>query len=85
MPFILDDETRLAPISKSKFNPATAQAVAPALQCWLKNADGAYLHFSGDACALEKAYRWHGTAAQAKKLREAHPFARTFRTLIAIA
>ena len=82
MPFILDDENRLAPISKSRFNPATAQAVAPAAQGWLKNADGGYLHFSGEACTLEKAYRWKGTAEQAKKLRAKHPFARPFRTLV---
>lgn len=86
MVFTLEDENRFSPpISKSRFNPATAQATPATMQCWLKNADGAFLHFSGEACALERAYRWHGTAEQAKKLRQRFAFAQTFRILVPTA
>lgn len=87
MPFILDDENLLSPThrtaGKGRFN--VIHIPTAETRGWLKNADGAYLHFSGEACALEKAYRWQGTAEQANKLRQAHPFARKFRTLVPVA
>lgn len=85
MPFILDDTDRLTPIAKRPRNINTVNipsAAAQAERGWLKNADGYYLHFSGDGIATEKAWRWVGTTAQAKALRRAHPFARVFRTLV---
>lgn len=82
MPANVLDENGFAPptnVRKTLGIPARDVTLA---QHWLKNAAGAYLHFSGDGCALEKAYRWQGTAEQAKKLRAAHPFARPFKALV---
>lgn len=57
----------------------------PTGQCHLKNKDtGAYLHWSGQSMTMEKAHRWKGTAAQAKKCRDVYPLARQL-TLVTAA
>lgn len=78
---VLDENGFSAPISKSRFNPALAAAAATQ-QCWLRDTEGRWLHFSGDLATDNRIYRWHGTQAQAAKLREAHPFARSFTKLV---
>lgn len=50
----------------------------------LRDAEGNWLHFSGEGIATERAWRWRGSPAQAKALREAHPFARAFRNLVPV-
>ena len=50
----------------------------------LRDAEGRFLHFSGDGIATERAWRWRGTPAQAKALRKVKPSARAFKTLVPV-
>lgn len=79
---VLDENGFAPPISKSRFNPAAAQAVnGAALKCWLRNSAGEWLHFSGESVTTNKIYRWSGTPEQANALRRRFDFAKDFRTL----
>lgn len=84
MPANLTDENGYAPpISKSRFNPATAQAISGATKCYLFNKrTSEWLHWSGEIMTGIKDHRWTGTEKQARTIKGRFGIARGLTIII---